>query len=141
MKRIAWLLLVVAMIFPAAVKAQGTPPDSLSVVFSPGGSDWNNYVAIGDFQGECVGSLGIGYFAWHVDVNAWGVDHIKLTLTTRRPNVEGKTEVLVIEGKFDDFKQGVAHGKARYVSGHASEKPCNVTITWTPKVRTGLFIN
>jgi hypothetical protein len=142
MKRIVWLLFVVVMIFPAVTKAQGTPPDPISVCFAPCTSnDWNNYISVGDFQGERVGSLGIGYFAWHVDVNAWSIEHIKLTLTTRRPDVEGKTEVIVIEGKFDQFKDGVAHGKARYVSGHAGGKPRDVTLTWTPKMRTGLFIN
>lgn len=141
MIRPTWVMFLLLMILPATVKAQGTPPDSIDVTFSPGGADWNNYIAIGDFQGERVGSLGIGYFAWHVDVDAWSIEHIKLTMTAQHPNAKGITDVMVIDAKFDQFKLGVAHGKARYVSGHVGEKPRNVTLTWTPKVRTGLFVN
>lgn len=141
MKRSGWLLVLFVMIIPATTRAQGTPPDPINVMFSPGGGDWNNYIAIGDFQGERVGSLGIGYFAWHVDVDAWSVDHIKLTLTERRPAANRVAAVMVIDAKFDQFKQGVAHGKARYTSGHAGERPRDVTLTWAPEVRTGLIVN
>jgi hypothetical protein len=142
MKRITWLLFLFMMIVPATTKAQGTPPDPISVCFTPAtGNWWNQCISIGDFQGERVGSLGIGYFAWHVDINAWSADHIKLTATVTHPDASGKTEVMVIEGKFDEFKQGVAHGKIHYLGAHEGKDGRKFTLTWTPKAPTGLFVN
>ena len=142
MKWHTWVLFSFVMILPATTKAQGTPPDSMTVCFAPCTSnDWNDTIAIGDFQGERVGSLGIGDLAWHIDVDAWSMDHIKLRATSRHPDANGKIEIMVIEGKFDEFRLGVAHGKMHYIGPHSGKGGRKVILTWTPKVPTGLFVN
>lgn len=142
MKRWAWVLFL--LVSPMAAMAQAKPPESMTMCFTPAAGEdwWNQCIAIGDLFGERVGSLGIGYIKWHVDIDAWSIDHIKLTATAKHPDANGKTEELVIEGRPDILRDGIARVKVRYVGAHAT-KSKKAVITWqppTPKL-TGLFIN
>jgi hypothetical protein len=69
--------------------------------------------------------------AWSFRIDDFRLEHLKLTGISTDNNPNGGNQVVVIKGKPDVIRDGIAHCKARYIVGRKSTSH-KVTVTWQP---------
>ncbi len=135
-----WVLVLLVCSLMASAQAQSgrTPPEQFLVQ-----GDSGDLIVVQYEGGEYVGLIEGGtLLAWNFQINDWRMDHIRLTGVSTKTDFDGRHQVVVVEGKPDVIKDGIAYGKARYTVGRES-KSRKVKVTWDvpPPKLTGLWVH
>ncbi len=127
MRKGLFLLLLLASSVASAQPDQRTHPERMNVC-----SDPNNCILVMKHGGGYVGLIEGGTkLAWNFQVEDFRLEHVRLTGVSTEKDFEGRNQVVVIEGKPDVIRDGIARCKARYTVGHTSTSR-KVTVTWEP---------
>ena len=131
------LLLVVGLLMASNRAAAAGPPEQLIVW-----SDSNNLIVV---QQEDSGYVGLNeggtHLAWNFKIDDWTGKHIKLTGISMQTQFDGSHQMVIVEGKPDVIKNGIAYCKVHYSVGKGW-KSRKIKVTWdvpTPNL-TGLWI-
>jgi hypothetical protein len=141
MKRLTWILVLVvvgSLIASAQTQSGRTPPEQLLV------QDGSSVLMVVQYEGgEYLGlDEGGTNEGWKFTIDDWRLKHIKLTGVSTKTDFDGRHQIVVVEGKPDVIRDGIAYGKARYTVGHES-KSRKVKVTWDvpPPKLTGLWVH
>jgi hypothetical protein len=96
-------------------------------------SDPSNCIVVAKQGDGWVGLIDGGTkVAWNFKIDDFRMESIRLTGISTEKDAEGRNQVVVIQGKPETIRDGVAHCKARYALGHKSTSH-KVTVTWEPE--------
>jgi hypothetical protein len=122
-----FLLLLLASSVASAQPDQRTHPERMNVC-----SDSGDCLLVEKRDGGYVGLIEGGTeLAWNFQIDDFRLEHLKLTGVSTQKDSEGRNQVVVIVGKPDVIRDGIAYCKARYAVGRKSTSR-KVTVTWEP---------
>ena len=123
-----FLLLLLASSVAAAQPDQRTLPEGEINVCSAA----NDCILVVKHDEGYVGLIEGGTkLAWNFKIDDFRLEHIKLMGVSAAKDSEGRNQIVVIEGKPDVIRDGIARCKARYTVGRKSTSH-KVTVTWPP---------
>lgn len=133
------VFLLSCLVIPFVASAQAAPagpPDNLQICFDKG-----NCIFVARYESGYLGFNNGMAIGWRFNIDAWGQDRIALTGISEGTDASGKTEIMVVKGTPDVGTNGVAHAKARRITG-GGPKSRKVTVTWDvpPSNLSGLWI-
>jgi hypothetical protein len=135
-----WVLVLVIGSLTAFAQTQSgrTPPEQLLVQGDSGVLMVVQYEGC-EYLGLSEGGTNLG---WKFTIDDWRMEHIRLTGVSTKTDFDGRHQVVVVEGKPDVIKDGIAYGKARYTVGRESTSR-KVKVTWDvpPPKLTGLWVH
>jgi len=119
------LLLLLASVVASAQRDQRTYPDRFNVCSEP-----DNCIIV-EKQGDgWVGMIDGGTkLAWNFKIDDFRMENLQLTGVSTQKDAEGRDQTVVIQGKPEIIRDGIAHCKARYTAGRKSTSR-KVTVTW-----------
>ena len=131
MRKGFYLSLLLASAVALAQPGQRTHPERLNVC-----SDQGDCILVMKRDGGYVGLIEGGQkLAWDLKIYDFRLEHVRLTGVSTEKDSNGRNRFVVIQGKPDVIRDGIAYCKARYTVGHKSTSG-KVTVTWKPPPNT-----
>jgi hypothetical protein len=121
------LMLLLGSVGASAQTDHRTYPDRFNVC-----SDPNNCIVVTKQGDGWMGLVDDGTkISWNFQIDDFRMKYLRLTGVSTEKDSKGRNQVLVIQGKPDIIRDGIARCKARYTIGHKSTSR-KVTVTWQP---------